>query len=120
MTCLELQETAPLRLRAGVHYGSVTMTDDGDICGHVVNVASRVANSARHGELLVTDPVRLAVTALSCLAFTDPTQRRFKGLDEPIAVTSTSRIELKVKHNHRPLTSHQSRMNYNHQREEIL
>lgn len=80
LTCLELRETAPLRLRAGVHRGGVN-----------VNLAARVAASARPGELLVTHDVRIAAAVLSCLVFDAPTMRRFKGMDDLVSVSATSR-----------------------------
>ena len=91
LTCLELRKTAPLRMRAGLHRGAVNVTADDDVLGHVVNLASRVAGSARPGELLVTDDVRAGAAALSCLVFDGPTMRRFKGIDEPVSVSATSR-----------------------------
>jgi len=91
LTCLELRATAPLPLRAGVHRGGVNVTADGDVVGNVVNLASRVAASARPGELLVTDDVRIAAAALSCLVFDGPTTRRFKGIDKVVPVSATSR-----------------------------
>jgi class 3 adenylate cyclase len=91
LTCLELRETAPLQLRAGVHRGVVNVTADDDVVGHVVNLASRVTASARPGEILVTDAVRTASAALSCLVFDGPTTRRFKGIDELVGVSTTSR-----------------------------
>lgn len=91
LTCLELRETAPLRLRAGIHQGSVNLTADGDVVGHVVNVASRVAASARPGEILVTDNTRAGAAALSCLVFNAPSTRRFKGITEAVTVSATSR-----------------------------
>ena len=91
LTCLELRETAPLRMRAGVHRGAVNVTADDDVLGHVVNLASRVAASARPGELLVTDDVRAGAAALSCLVFDGPTMRRFNGIDELVPVSATSR-----------------------------
>lgn len=91
LTCLELRETAPLPLRAGVHRGVVNVTADDDVVGNVVNLASRVAASARPGELLVTDDVRFVAAALSCLVFDGPETRRFKGIDELVPVSATSR-----------------------------
>ena len=54
LACLELRETAPMRLRAGIHGGSVLVTGDDDVIGHVVNLAARVTESAQGGELVVT------------------------------------------------------------------
>ena len=91
LTCLELRDSAPLRMRAGVHRGAVYVTSDDDVLGHVVNLASRVASSARPGEVLVTDEVRAGAAALSCLVFDGPTMRRFNGIDELVSVSATSR-----------------------------
>src|SRR4051795_3201995 len=62
LACLELVdvEPEPLRLRAGVHVGEVVVAGD-EIVGHVVNVAARVAESAKGAEVLVTSDVRDAV-----------------------------------------------------------
>ena len=91
LTCLELRETAPLRLRAGVHRGRVNVTADDDIVGHVVNVAARVCAAARSGEILVTDAVRVDIVAISCLDFDGPAMCRFKGIKELVPVSSTKR-----------------------------
>jgi adenylate cyclase len=93
LTCLELRDTAPLRMRAGVHRGWVNVTGDNDVIGHVVNVAARVAASAGPGEVLVTDEVRAGVAALSCLVFDAPTMRCFHGIREPVPVSATSRTD---------------------------
>ena len=58
LACLELVEAAgPLRLRAGVHVGDVVVRRD-DVVGHVVNVAARVTESAKGGQVLVSGEVR--------------------------------------------------------------
>lgn len=80
-----------MRLRAGVHRGSVSVTADGDVIGHVVNLAAKVAASALPGELLVTDDVRVGAAALGCVVFDSPTMRRFNGIDELVPVSATSR-----------------------------
>lgn len=46
----------PLSMRMGMHHGDV-MTRGDDLVGHNVNVASRVADVAGPGELLVSEPV---------------------------------------------------------------
>ena len=53
------QDTAPdpLRLRAGVHLGEAVVTRD-DVVGHVVNVAARVTECAKGGQVLATADVR--------------------------------------------------------------
>jgi class 3 adenylate cyclase len=94
LACLELVETppAPLRLRAGLHMGEVVMTRD-DVVGHVVNVAARVAESAKGGEVIVTgDVADAAAPALPRLTFTKPRRKNFKGLVEAIPVSRVNRL----------------------------
>jgi adenylate cyclase len=83
---LELLDTAPdpLRLRAGVHCGEVIAVRD-DIIGNVVNIAARVAESAKGGEVIVTADVRDAVGELKGVSFSRSRRRSFKGV-APIAV----------------------------------
>jgi len=92
LACLELVDAHPpeLALRAGLHVGEVVLTRD-DIVGHVVNVAARVAESAKGGEVMVTADVRDAVAGdLTGLVFGRARRRAFKGLDEPVAVSRVS------------------------------
>jgi class 3 adenylate cyclase len=44
-------------LRIGLHAGEAVADDDGDLLGHVVNLASRVNGAAEGGEILVTEVV---------------------------------------------------------------
>ena len=90
LACLELGEAAPLLLRAGIHGGKVVVTGD-DVCGHVVNLAARVTESAQGGELVVTDHVRTAVGDLPGVTFDGPYTRRFKGIEKKVAVYLASR-----------------------------
>jgi class 3 adenylate cyclase len=46
----------PLRLRAGVHMGEVVQTKN-DVVGHMVNVAARVCEAAKGGQVLATAEV---------------------------------------------------------------
>lgn len=84
---VELLDTAPtpLRLRAGVHCGEVVVTRD-DIVGHVVNVAARVAEAARAGDVLVTAAVKDAAGELRGLGFARGRRRAFKGVAEAVKV----------------------------------
>ena len=88
---LELSEPAPLRLRAGIHVGTVLVTGD-DVIGHVVNLAARVTESAEAGELVVTEHVRTAVGDLRGVAFDGPYRRSFKGIGETVQVYLASRL----------------------------
>jgi adenylate cyclase len=92
LACLELVATppAPLRLRAGLHVGDIVVTRD-DVVGHVVNVAARVAESAKGGEVIVTGDVYAEAAAdLPRVNFSKPRRKTFKGLVEPIPVSKVS------------------------------
>jgi adenylate cyclase len=93
LACIELVEAQPdpLRLRAGLHYGEVVTTRD-DVIGHVVNVAARVAESAKGGEVLATVDVRQEVgDSLPHVQFGRARRRYFKGIDEAVSVCPVSR-----------------------------
>jgi len=66
---VEVVDTAAeprLRVRIGIHAGEAV--DDGsDLVGRVVNVAARVTDAARAGEILVTEPVADHLTSLVAL-----------------------------------------------------
>ena len=88
LACLELVGTSPdpLRLRAGVHVGEVAVIPS-DVIGHVVNIAARVAEAAKGGEVLVTGDVKDDVADdLPHLKFSRARRRKFKGLGESIPV----------------------------------
>jgi class 3 adenylate cyclase len=70
--------------RGGVAYGDV-LVRSGDYYGSVVNVASRLADVAVPGELLVT---RAVVDAGTTFEFEPAGRRQLKGFPEPIAVWS--------------------------------
>ena len=92
LSCLELVEAqpAPLRLRAGGHVGDVVVTRD-DVIGHTVNVAARVAESAKGGEVLVTTEVRDAVKdGLPQVRFTRARTKAFKGVGTQVSVCRAS------------------------------
>lgn len=90
LACLELVDAQPepLRLRAGLHGGSVVVTRD-DVIGHVVNLAARVAEVAEGREVLATADVTAAVD-LPNVTFGDTRAERFKGIEEPITVCCAS------------------------------
>ncbi len=92
LACLEMVEAEPepLRLRAGIHMGDVVVTGD-DIVGHVVNVAARVTESAKGGEVLVTAEVRDAARDIRGVKFGRARGKSFKGLDEKVLVCRAER-----------------------------
>lgn len=89
LAAVEAVHTAPglLATRVGVHYGSVVMTN-GDLVGHVVNLAARLTDMAEGGTALVTADVRNAVGHLPGIAFDDPTPVVVHGLGETITVSA--------------------------------
>ncbi|HEY6472672.1 MAG TPA: adenylate/guanylate cyclase domain-containing protein [Acidimicrobiales bacterium] len=78
---IELQASAPdpLRLRAGVHMGEAVVTKT-DVVGHVVNVAARVCEAAKGGQVLATADVVEAAAAGS------PSPRAGDSRDAPAGV----------------------------------
>jgi adenylate cyclase len=91
LAALELQETAPdpLRLRAGVHVGDAVVTRD-DVVGHVVNVAARVTECAKGGQVLTTTDVREAAGDLPRVSFGRARRARLKGVTEAVSVCPVS------------------------------
>jgi adenylate cyclase len=87
LACLELvaAHPEPLRLRAGVHMGDVVLTRD-DVVGHVVNVAARVTESARGGEVRVTSQVRAAAREVPSVRFSRSRRRTYKGIGDAVLV----------------------------------
>jgi adenylate cyclase len=62
---LEMQQAARgVRLRIGIHAGAAR-SRAGDLIGHEVNVAARIAERALGGEILVSDAVRGAADGLA-------------------------------------------------------
>jgi class 3 adenylate cyclase len=85
---LDLQASAPdpLRLRAGVHMGEAVVTRT-DVVGHVVNVAARVCEAAKGGQVLATEEAVEAASAaggLSDVRLGRMKSRRMKGVKTPV------------------------------------
>jgi class 3 adenylate cyclase/pimeloyl-ACP methyl ester carboxylesterase len=88
---LRLLHTLPrigLSARAGVHVGELEERGD-DVAGIAVHVASRIADRAAAGEVLVSTTVRDLVAG-SGLSFEDRGTHDLKGLPEPIALLAAS------------------------------
>ena len=56
---LAMQRRTRVPLRIGIHTGRAR-TRAGDLVGHAINVASRIADRARGGDILVSEAVRAA------------------------------------------------------------
>lgn len=78
--------TGPLRVRAGLHTGEVLVFPDGDVLGRVVNVAARVAEITKAGDVVVTATTAAAARPGSGIVFSRPRRRRFKGIEESVHV----------------------------------
>jgi adenylate cyclase len=93
LACVEMVglDTGPLNLRGGVHVGDVLLTRD-DVIGHVVNVAARVTESAKGGEVLVTDDVCEFVDQLPGITYGRRRRKSFKGIAEPVFVRPVSAV----------------------------
>jgi class 3 adenylate cyclase len=70
-----------LAIRAGVHVGEVTLTQDG-VRGLAVHEAARIMAAAGSGEILVSDIAR-ALAAPAGLTFEDRGERALKGIEGP-------------------------------------
>ena len=71
---------AGLSVRAGVHTGEAVLGDDGDLFGRHVVMASRVADQARGGEILVSSLVREIVEPRGDIVFGESRTAVLKGL----------------------------------------
>jgi len=68
-----------LSVRAGVHTGEAVLGDDGDLFGRHVVMASRVADQARSGEILVSSLVREIVEPRGDFVFGESRTAVLKG-----------------------------------------
>lgn len=94
LAALEVGESehGELRLRAGIHHGEAVLLGD-DLVGHDVNVAARVTDSAKGGEILATTAVRAAVGDLPGVRFGRARRRSFKGVTESVSVCPVRRVD---------------------------
>jgi adenylate cyclase len=78
-----------VRPRAGLAYGDL-LVRSGDYCGPVVNLASRLAELAVRGEVLVTPEVA-RISERHALRFDPAGRRAVRGFDDPISVLTVER-----------------------------
>ncbi|HJR54367.1 MAG TPA: adenylate/guanylate cyclase domain-containing protein, partial [Gemmatimonadota bacterium] len=71
-------------LRIGVHVGDVATTEDGDLYGDGVNVASRIQAAADPGEVWVSEDVRRQLRQRPELRFAARGEHALKGLRTPL------------------------------------
>jgi class 3 adenylate cyclase len=77
-------------IHAGVHTGPAVHRAD-DWWGNAVNVASRVADAAGEGELLITETTRLAAGDLRPASLRSLGAMHFKNISNPVRVYATTR-----------------------------
>ncbi len=93
LAAVEIAETneTGLRLRVGLHHGEVVALGN-DLIGHDVNLAARVADSAKGGEILATVDVRAAIGSMPAgVTFGRARRRTFKGVDGSVLVCPVRR-----------------------------
>ena len=71
-------------LRIGVHVGDVATTEDGDVYGDGVNVASRITSAADPGEVWVSEDVRRQLRQRPELRFAPRGEHALKGMRTPL------------------------------------
>lgn len=83
--------TDDLRLRAGIHHGEAVMLGN-DLVGNDVNIAARVTDVAKGGEILVTKDVRDTVGPLPTVSFGRARRKSFKGVDGTVSVSRVTHV----------------------------
>lgn len=76
----------PITVRVGIHSGDVVMTD-GDVLGHTVNTAARVASAAAGGEIVVSSVVYGMLADSPEFRFGNGRQVQLKGIDRLYDIT---------------------------------
>lgn len=79
-----------LRLRAGLHHGDAVLLDN-DLVGNAVNIAARVTDVAKGGEILATTVVRDAVGDMAGVSFGRARRRSFKGVEGSVMTCKVKR-----------------------------
>ncbi|HYO46464.1 MAG TPA: adenylate/guanylate cyclase domain-containing protein, partial [Gemmatimonadota bacterium] len=82
----EAEGLASGELRVGVHVGDVVATEDGDLYGDGVNVASRIQAAGDPGEVWVSEDVRRQLRQRPEFRFESRGERELKGLKRPLAM----------------------------------
>ncbi|MGH9016356.1 MAG: adenylate/guanylate cyclase domain-containing protein [Acidimicrobiales bacterium] len=82
LTYSESHEDRPIQIHIGVHTGEVIEQDD-DFLGHTVIVASRLADAAGPGEILVSSVSEQLVERTEEFCFEDHREAVLKGLTRP-------------------------------------
>ena len=81
---VEAEGLGARELRISVHVGDVATTEDGDLYGDGVNVASRIQAAADPGEVWVSEDVRRQLRQRPELRFASRGEHTLKGLRTPL------------------------------------
>ena len=74
-------EGTAIRVSAGLNSGDAIREGD-DFFGHTVNVASRIADRASGGQMLVSEATRLAAGPIETVRFEDRGRRKLRGISK--------------------------------------
>jgi class 3 adenylate cyclase/YHS domain-containing protein len=78
------------RARTGVHRGPI-VERGGRLFGAPINLTARLADHARGGQILCTEPIAEAVRALAEVEARPMGERRFKNVRDPVGVFELAR-----------------------------
>ena len=73
----------PLAIRVGFHHGPVLWEDDGDVRGDSVNVAARLSNYAKTGQIVTSEQT---IELVPNAKFRTLERVRLKGKSEPVSI----------------------------------
>jgi class 3 adenylate cyclase len=83
LRCVPLGESVELELHLGIHAGDV-IREGNNVYGGAVNIASRISDATKAGEILVSDTVRGLARTSGAVTFEDRGEYDLKGIDEPM------------------------------------
>ncbi len=86
---LKLSSTGPhpLKLRAGIHWGSVLTDPQGDLFGDAVNVSARLCDFAQPGQLLISNDLQERLPDHLHLVLRPCPTLQLRGRQQPLTVT---------------------------------
>ena len=76
-------------LRIGIHLGEI-VTDNGDIFGDAVNLASRLESIANPGQIIISQAINRSIKNKPGICSRFLTNKVLKNIDEPIRIYSVS------------------------------
>ncbi len=90
LACARFGADAGLPLHLGLHAGDV-ISEEGNIYGGAVNIASRISGLSAPGEVLVSETVRSLARTSAGVRFEDRGEQSLKGISEPVRVWAVVR-----------------------------